>query len=93
MLLVNCSSLVFNILKLLFLNWSHVVTYVNKAEASSDLSDKERDTNTQATFTKLKYGGLQTFYWILVMFYVYVIFIFTLNRSDALNLMQFTYLL
>lgn len=36
-------------------NWSHVLTYVNKAEASSDFTDKDRDSSNQASFTKLKY--------------------------------------
>nr|XP_026689416.1 COP9 signalosome complex subunit 1 [Ciona intestinalis] len=35
-------------------NWSHVLTFVNKAEAIGDFNEKERDQQSQAIFTKLK---------------------------------------
>nr|CAB3250794.1 COP9 signalosome complex subunit 1 [Phallusia mammillata] len=35
-------------------NWSHVLTYVNKAEATGDFTEKERDNQSHVTFTKLR---------------------------------------
>ncbi|XP_039255514.1 COP9 signalosome complex subunit 1-like isoform X1 [Styela clava] len=35
-------------------NWSHVLTYVNKAEATGEFADKERDNHSQSILAKLK---------------------------------------
>lgn len=35
-------------------NWSHVLTYVNKADATGDFNEKDRDSYTQVVFAKLR---------------------------------------
>lgn len=35
-------------------NWAHVLTYVNKAEATGEFTDKERDSHSQGVLAKLK---------------------------------------